>query len=155
MIIYIQFGNIFEIDGVHNYAHGCNCAGAMGKGIALQFKQKFPKMYKEYKLLCDSGKFNLGDVFEYNYGDGIVFNLATQSTWKSNANLLAIEQSIEKMLILASTIGIQAIALPKIGAGLGGLSWENVNKVIIAVSMRFPTVKLFIVENFNQYDNQS
>lgn len=33
-------------------AHGCNCAGAMGKGIALDFKRRFPKMFTEYKALC-------------------------------------------------------------------------------------------------------
>ena len=35
--------------GVSSYAHGCNCAGAMGKGIAVQFKSKYPDMYLEYK----------------------------------------------------------------------------------------------------------
>ena len=38
MIRYIEKGDIFRIDGVSSYAHGCNCAGAMGKGIAVQFK---------------------------------------------------------------------------------------------------------------------
>ena len=31
MIRYIEKGDIFRIDGVSSYAHGCNCAGAMGK----------------------------------------------------------------------------------------------------------------------------
>lgn len=42
MIRYIEKGDIFRIDGVSSYAHGCNCAGAMGKGIAVQFKSKYP-----------------------------------------------------------------------------------------------------------------
>ena len=41
MIRYIEKGDIFRIDGVSSYAHGCNCAGAMGKGIAVQFKSKY------------------------------------------------------------------------------------------------------------------
>lgn len=44
MIQFIERGDIFNIEGVNNYAHGCNCAGAMGKGIALQLKNKYPKM---------------------------------------------------------------------------------------------------------------
>ena len=52
MIRYIEKGDIFRIDGVSSYAHGCNCAGAMGKGIAVQFKSKYPDMYLEYKQLC-------------------------------------------------------------------------------------------------------
>ena len=45
MVYYIQEGDIFRIPQIRNYAHGCNCAGAMGKGIALQFKDRFPQMY--------------------------------------------------------------------------------------------------------------
>ncbi len=68
MIQFIEKGDIFNIGGVNNYAHGCNCAGAMGKGIALQFKNKYPKMYSEYRARCKDGLFNPGDVFDYNYG---------------------------------------------------------------------------------------
>ncbi|MCE9385120.1 macro domain-containing protein, partial [Bacteroides fragilis] len=56
MIRYIEKGDIFRIDGVSSYAHGCNCAGAMGKGIAVQFKSKYPDMYLEYKQLCKENK---------------------------------------------------------------------------------------------------
>ena len=28
-----------------------NCVGVMGKGIALEFKKKFPEMYKDYVKL--------------------------------------------------------------------------------------------------------
>ena len=45
MIKFIAYGDIFSISGISCYAHGCNCAGAMGKGIALQFKKRFPQMY--------------------------------------------------------------------------------------------------------------
>jgi O-acetyl-ADP-ribose deacetylase (regulator of RNase III) len=101
MVKYIEFGNIFKLEGVKNFAHGCNCAGAMGKGIAVQFKAKYPKMYSEYKNLCKEGKFNLGDVFEYNYGNGYVFNLGTQKTWRTKANIEAVEHSITNMLLFA------------------------------------------------------
>ena len=57
MIRYIEKGDIFRIEGVSSYAHGCNCAGAMGKGIAVQFKSKYPDMYLEYKQLCKENKF--------------------------------------------------------------------------------------------------
>ena len=61
----IEKGDIFRIEGVSNYAHGCNCAGAMGKGIALQFKEKYPdiavtlsigeKKFQDLKILKESG----------------------------------------------------------------------------------------------------
>ena len=55
MVKYISEGDIFKIEGVNNYAHGCNCAGAMGKGIALVFRAKYPQMYNKYKgqpIIC-------------------------------------------------------------------------------------------------------
>lgn len=55
MVRYVNEGNIFTIDGIKCYAHGCNCAGAMGKGIALQFKLKYPQMYRLYKKKCMAG----------------------------------------------------------------------------------------------------
>ena len=67
MIRYIEKGDIFRIEGVSSYAHGCNCAGAMGKGIAVQFKDKYPDMYLEYKLLCKENKFCPGDVFSHAF----------------------------------------------------------------------------------------
>ena len=85
MIRYIEKGDIFRIEGVSSYAHGCNCAGAMGKGIAVQFKDKYPEMYFEYKLLCKENKFCPGDVFDYDYGNRHIYNLGTQATWRTRA----------------------------------------------------------------------
>ena len=59
MVHYIQEGNIFKIPQVRSYAHGCNCVGAMGKGIALQFKVKFLEMYEQYKALCKENKYKV------------------------------------------------------------------------------------------------
>jgi len=153
MIKYIEFGNIFEIDGVFNYAHGCNCAGAMGKGIAVQFKSKFPEMYNQYKKKCKEGDFALGDVFEYNYGSGFVFNLGTQISWKTSARIDAIENSLDKMLLFCSKNNVKKIALPKIGAGLGNLKWIDVKLVLERISEKYPDIELFVVENFKEVDN--
>lgn len=148
MVHFIEFGNVFKIEDVESFAHGCNCAGAMGKGIAVEFKKKFPNMYKEYKSLCYEGDFNLGDVYDYYTGKGYVYNLGTQLTWKKKADINAIEKALKKMLILASEAGIKKIALPRIGAGLGGLDWGDVKSLIIKVDEDFPEVELFVIENY-------
>lgn len=152
MIKYIEKGDIFRIEGVKNYAHGCNCAGAMGKGIALQFKAKYPKMYLEYKELCNEGKFRPGDVFDYNYDGGHIYNLGTQSTWRTKAKLEYIQSSVYKMLELALNDGVSAIALPAIGAGLGGLKWDEVKSVMEKAASKFPHVDLYVVETYQGAD---
>jgi len=148
MVKYIEFGNIFKLEGITSYAHGCNCAGAMGKGIAVQFKNMYPDMYKQYKILCKQDDFVLGDVFEYHYGNGYIFNLGTQKTWRTRAELHAVEQSLNNMLNMASELEVTKIALPKIAAGLGGLNWEDVKKTINKIAKDFPNIELVVVENF-------
>ncbi|PZF74964.1 phosphatase [Taibaiella soli] len=150
MITYVKYGDIFKISGVTSYAHGCNCQGAMGKGIALQFKERYPNMYLEYKKRCKEGKFILGDVFEYNQENVNIFNLATQKSWRTSADIAAIEKSFETMLHLATEQEINKIALPKIGAGLGGLNWVNVKTIIELVASNYPKINLVIVENFKE-----
>lgn len=149
MVNFIPKGDIFHIENVTSFAHGCNCAGAMGKGIALQFRNKFPSMYDEYKSLCKNGQFNPGDVFDYNYGNGHIYNLATQATWRPCAKIEYIKASLLKMLELASAEQVSKIALPAIGAGLGGLKWEDVKKAICEASEKFPTITLYVVEEYS------
>jgi O-acetyl-ADP-ribose deacetylase (regulator of RNase III) len=150
MIKYIEAGNIFKIEAVFNYAHGCNCGGAMGKGIAVQFKNRFPKMYLEYKSLCKESKFHPGDVFEYYYGSGYVFNLGTQATWNTKATLQAIESSVIKMLSFALDKNVQKIAMPKIGAGLGGLNWNDVKQTLEKAIVSYSEIDLYVVENYKE-----
>ena len=147
-VVFIPEGDIFKLAYVTSYAHGCNCAGAMGKGIALQFKERFPQMYEEYKLLCKKNQFVLGDVLIYPKAKGFVYNLATQQDWRTMADLKAIKQALVKMLEHASVADVRMIALPRIGAGLGGLDWECVRLAIQQVSSQYPNVRLFVVESY-------
>ena len=148
MIRYVNEGNIFTIDGIKCYAHGCNCAGAMGKGIALQFKLKYPQMYRLYKKKCIAGTFTVGDVFEYVTEDEHIYNLGTQKDWKTKADLDGIRKSVSTMLELASQDNIKAIAMPKIGAGLGGLNWSDVKAIIEDAALKYSNIELVVIENY-------
>lgn len=154
MIKYIESGDIFALPGVRCYAHGCNCAGAMGKGIALQFRHKYPEMYLEYKKRCKNGMFQLGDIFEYQQGDEHIYNLGTQKDWKTRATLDAIRESVWKMLESATKQCITVIAIPKIGAGLGGLIWKDVKQMLEEVILNFPNVTVIVVENYKQVSEE-
>jgi O-acetyl-ADP-ribose deacetylase (regulator of RNase III) len=131
MAVEFKTGDLFATPELRTFAQGCNCAGAMGKGIAVFFKQRWPKMYEEYRRRCKNGTFRLGDVFTWVETGYTIFNLGTQESWKTKAELWAIESSINGMLRLAEEQSIRTIALPKIGAGLGGLPWEQVKERIL------------------------
>jgi hypothetical protein len=87
------------------FAHGCNCQGSMGAGIAKGFRQRSPKMYQEYRTRCkaDPRQFNLGDAWLWkDERRPWVFNLGTQEGyWHARASYEAIEESLTRMKVLA------------------------------------------------------
>ncbi len=134
MTVEFKTGDLFATPGLQAFAHGCNCAGAMGKGIAVSFKERWPRMYAEYRKRCQSGEFKLGGVFLWQEAGFSVFNLGTQRTWRTKAEIWAIEESLTEMLKIASANAIDHLAMPRIGAGLGGMLWEDVKALIVKLA---------------------
>lgn len=124
------------------FAHGCNCRGAMGAGIAKGFRERDPEMYEEYRRSCkaDPREFNPGDSHLWKDDERPwVFNLATQEDyWRSRATCGAVEKALEAMKRQADEEGIRSIAMPRIGAGYGGLPWEKVRPVIERIFSDWP-----------------
>lgn len=140
-------GDLFQDPSLDALAHGCNCAGAMGKGIAVVFRSRFPKMYAEYRKLCSEGRFCLGDVFSWREGAVTVFNLATQKSWRTRAELSAVEAALGSMVRLAERAGVRRIGLPRIGAGLGGLQWPDVRSLLARLGEN-TAVELVVFEEY-------
>jgi O-acetyl-ADP-ribose deacetylase (regulator of RNase III) len=114
-------------------AHGCNCAGSMGAGIAVGFKERYPKMFEEFKRRCKARppEFTLGDVFLWREdGKPAVFNLATQPRPGRGATYPIVEAALKALRTAADEAGIRSIAMPRIAAGYGGLSWKKVRAQI-------------------------
>jgi O-acetyl-ADP-ribose deacetylase (regulator of RNase III) len=125
------FANRFKAQAL---AHGCNCQGSMGAGIATGFRDRYPEMYEEYRRRCkaEPRRFNLGDAWLWKADDPpSVFNLGTQEGyWRARASYEAIETALGRMRKKANREGITSIAIPRIGAGHGGLSWKKVRAII-------------------------
>lgn len=127
-------GDLFvNRSGAAALAHGCNCKGSMGAGIAVGFRERYPAMYEEYRRRCKSEprQFNPGDVFLWREADKpAVFNLATQEDyWRSRAKYETVETCLTRLRELADAEGITSVALPRIGAGYGGLSWRKLRPI--------------------------
>jgi O-acetyl-ADP-ribose deacetylase (regulator of RNase III) len=125
------FANTYQAQA---FAHGCNCQGSMGAGIAKEFRSRYPRMFEEYRRRCKAlpREFNLGDVFLWkDQPQPWVFNLATQEAyWRARASYEAIETCLTRMRALAESENVQRVAMPRIGAGYGGLSWKKVRAII-------------------------
>ncbi len=132
-------------------AHGCNCKGSMGAGIAVGFRERYPAMYEEYRRRCkaEPRQLNPGDVFLWKADDQPwVFNLATQEDyWRSRATYAAVEQVLARTRELADAEGVCSIAIPRIGTGYGGLSWKKVRSIVERVFAEWPGT-LYVYEEY-------
>ncbi len=133
-IQYVSGDLFLNAHSAQAFAHGCNCQGSMGAGIAKTFKERYPQMFAAYRQRCKANprQFNLGDAFLWKEeGKPWVFNLGTQETyWHARASYEAIEEALLKMRTLAEEEAIQRIAIPQIGTGYGGLSWKKVRAIV-------------------------
>ena len=61
----IVAGDLFaNVHDVQAFAHGCNCQGSMGAGIAVTFRTRYPEMYEQYRALCKATPrgFNISSI---------------------------------------------------------------------------------------------
>jgi O-acetyl-ADP-ribose deacetylase (regulator of RNase III) len=145
-------GDLFaNAHGAQAFAHGCNCQGSMGAGIAVGFRTRYPEMYEQYRARCKAKprEFNLGDVWLWKADEGPwVFNLGTQeAVWRARASYEAIETALGRMRALADAEGVTSIAIPRLGVGYGGLSWKKVRAIIERVFADWPG-RLVVYEEF-------
>ncbi len=115
------------------FAHGCNCQGSMGAGIAKNFRARYPEMYEEDRRRCkaEPRQFNLGECWLWKADNQLwVFNLGTQEGyWRARASYEAIDTALRSMRQQADVEGITRIAVSRIGVGYGGLSWKKVRAI--------------------------
>lgn len=138
MITYVT-GDLFTTPGLYALAHGVNCVGVMGKGIAAQFKARWPAMHWEYQRVCRRGDLAPGGIHVWRMGGRPkVYNLATQKGLGAQASLVAIREAMVKMLQHAEANGVKRIGMPRVGCGIGGLAWADVGLVIADVAQRSP-----------------
>lgn len=134
MPLEIRQGDLFAADDLPALAHGCNCVGSMGRGIAVEFRRRWPAMYEAYRRECREGRFKPGGVFVWDAGGRTIFNLGTQPLPRPSARLEYIRTAVLEATRIAESRSIPAIGMPRIGAGLGGLQWDSVKAVLEEVA---------------------
>ena len=107
-----------------------NCVGVMGKGIALQFKKKFPDNFKSYEAACKRGDVVLGKMYVHKpealLGPKYVINFPTKRHWRGKSRMEDIESGLQDLAEIIKELDIKSIAIPPLGCGLGGLVWDEV-----------------------------
>jgi len=114
-----------------------NTRGVMGKGIALQVKQRWPQVDREYRAAYKRGELTLGRMHVVELGglgDGprYVINFPTKDHWRSRSRLADIEVGLADLRAVIEGLGITSVAVPPLGCGNGGLAWDDVRPRIEA-----------------------
>lgn len=126
-------GNILEANA-EALVNTVNCAGAMGKGIALQFKQAYPENYHAYYRAFKCGELQIGRMFVYDRGDTAqpryIINFPTKKHWRTKSKLDYIKAGLTALVAEVEQRHISSIAVPPLGCGNGGLNWNEVRPLI-------------------------
>ena len=132
MIRFVQ-GNIFD-SGCEALVNPVNCAGVMGKGLALQFKRRFPASFASYAEACRRRELAPGCLHVFDAGAGaprLIVNFPTKRHWRDASRLDDIALGLDALAGAIASHGIRSIAIPPLGCGLGGLPWTQVRSLIL------------------------
>lgn len=126
----VLIGDIFK-SNMQTLVNTVNCVGIMGKGLALEFKKRFPDMFKDYQLRCQRVEVKLGKPYLYkSLVSPWILVFPTKDHWRSFAKLSDIEEGLRYLESHYREWGITSIAVPPLGCGLGELEWKVVGRTL-------------------------
>jgi O-acetyl-ADP-ribose deacetylase (regulator of RNase III) len=141
-------------------AHGCNCQGVMGSGVALAIKHKWPAIFTPYVDMCRTHNKSadllgivLYDRVERNESpprEVIVANIFTQQYYGRSgiayANLEAVATGLDHVMQTALERCLP-VYMPRIGCGLGGLDWDTqVGPIVKKLVSDYPSVEVYVCD---------
>src|ERR1041385_7036557 len=89
-MIKVAQGDLLKQDDDDAIVNTVNCVGVMGKGIALQFKNKWPENFKAYEAACKEKKVVTGKMFVFDSGGLVkpnyIINFPTKKHWKGKSS---------------------------------------------------------------------
>ena len=102
-----------------------NTEGVMGKGIAREFKQIYPEMFREYQTLCERGLFDVGKLHWYKTANKWVLNFPTKKHWRRPSEVEYIRTGLKRFVATYHEQGVTAVSFPQLGCGNGELDWDT------------------------------
>ncbi len=121
-----------------------NTVGVMGKGIAKDFRRRYPHMFKEYRALCKQGRFDVGQLLLYKTPHKWILNFPTKRHWRNKSKIEYIEAGLKKFVSIYEAEGIESIAFPMLGCGNGQLDWESEIKPLMEEYLADLPIKIYI-----------
>lgn len=148
-MIEFRAGDILRADA-EALVNTVNCVGIMGRGIALQFRENFPENFKSYAAACKREEVQPGRMFVFETGTmtnpKFIINFPTKRHWRGKSRMEDIESGLVALAAEIRSRNIRSIAIPPLGAGLGGLNWPDVKGRIEKALAELPHVQAIVFE---------
>jgi O-acetyl-ADP-ribose deacetylase (regulator of RNase III) len=107
-----------------------NTVGVMGKGIALEFKRRYPEMFVAYRTACEKRQLRTGELMLWYAPDHWILLFPTKEHWRNSSKLEYIESGLAKFVNTYADKNIMSVAFPKLGCGNGELPWDDVRPLM-------------------------
>jgi O-acetyl-ADP-ribose deacetylase (regulator of RNase III) len=133
MSITYHQGNLLTC-GADALLNPVNCVGVMGQGLAAQFKRRFPANFQSYKAACARGEVRPGRMFTTRVAGPEpphwIINFPTKRHWREPSRPEDVQAGLWKLVAVILDLQLASLAVPPLGAGLGGLAWPEVHEAI-------------------------
>lgn len=128
----VKFSNVSVFEaGADAICNTVNCVGVMGKGLALEFRQRYPAMYGLYAEHCRQKLMKPGGVFTVKMRNGLlIFNVATKKHWSKPSSYQYIRDACVQLVSAIKKHRPFMVAVPALGCRNGGLDWEKVKEIM-------------------------
>lgn len=147
MIRFVE-GDIFE-SNAEALVNPVNTVGVMGKGLALEFKKRYPYNFALYVQACKAsevciGKMHITTITNLVVGRRFIVNFPTKQVYWRNSRLIWIIEGLNALREFLIENKVKSVAIPALGAGLGGLKWEEVKFWILNTLNGLPDVDIMV-----------
>ncbi len=146
MIKYIE-GDIFS-SPAQVIVNTVNTIGVMGKGLALDYKKRYPQMFEYYKKICDKQKLVIGKLILWYSPDHWLLLFPTKEHWKNPSKMEYIEKGLKTFVKKYADYNITSIAFPLLGCGNGNLNWDEVRPMMEKYLKELP-IDIYIYQGIN------
>lgn len=107
-------GSLFD-SSAQTLVNAVNTVGVMGKGIAAEFKARFPAMFTEYAAACRTGTLMVGTHQLHRGAEKWVLNFPTSQHWRSPSRLEWVDAGLAEFAATSAALGITSAAFPMLG----------------------------------------
>jgi len=121
-------GNIFA-SKAQALVNTVNCVGFMGKGVALEFRRRYPAMFLEYKKICAEKRLRPGQILPYRKSTPWVLNFAIKDDWKHPSREEWLVECLEKFCSRYHELGLTSVAFPWMGAMNGRIPLHKIQEI--------------------------